>query len=255
MARATPAPARRILSLSGHKTRWGVSGRQHTHRTRSSRGILGESGPIRSHSEANGAAMFEAVCGEVGRGTLRAVRGAWAHAVVYDGGFWGRLRSVAVAVGQGTATRIFILEGTVEMTQRVFGRALRTTETDHVPRAAPARLSLRSVVLLTQTRVCAWARGDARGLSPSPSPGCSSRKAVAAMAMPPPSGRSRSLPRMRTAGQRTTHFVCVKVHAPAARFLCVAALGRRQAAARQLASCSTRAPRSVPVPRSAGRPS
>ena len=76
--------------------------------------------------------MFEAVCGEVGRGTFRAVRGAWAHAVVDDGGFWGRLRSVAVAVGQGTATRIFILEGTVEMTQRVFGRALRTTETDHV---------------------------------------------------------------------------------------------------------------------------
>ena len=50
-------------------------------------------------------------------------------------------------------------------------------------------------------------------------------------------------------------FVCVEGHAPAARFLCVAALGRRQAAARQLASCSTRAPRSVPVPRSAGRPS
>ena len=108
-------------------------------------------------------------------------------------------------------------------------------------RAAPARRCVGSVDLLTQTRVCAWARGDARGLSPSPSPGCSSRKAVAAMAMPPPSGRSRSLPRVRTAGQRTTHFVCVKVHAPAARFLCVAALGRRQAAARQLASCYPRA--------------
>ena len=46
---------------------------------------------------------------------------------------------------------------------------------------------------------------------------------------------------MRTAGQRTTDFVCVKVHAPAARFLCVAALRRRQAAARQLASCYPRA--------------
>ena len=157
--------------------------------------------------------MFEAVCGEVGRGTFRAVRGAWAHAVVYDGGFWGRLRSVAVAVGQGTATRIFILEGTVEMTQRVFGRALCTTETDHVRhgRRPPANSSVRSV-LLTQPRVCAWARGDARGLSPSPSPGCSSRKTVAAMAMPPPSGRSRSLLRMKTAGQRTTHLMCLKVH-------------------------------------------
>ena len=122
-------------------------------------------------------------------------------------------------------------------------------------RAAPARRFVRSVILLTQTRVYAWAWGDGRGLSPSPSPGCSSRKAVAVMAMLPPSGRSRSLPRMRTAGQRTMHLVCVKVHAPAARFLCVAALGRRQAAARQLASCSTRAPRSVPVPCSAGRPS
>ena len=61
------------------------------------------------------------------------------------------------------------------------------------------------------------------------------------MAMPPPSGRSRSLPRMRTAGQRTTHPVCVEVHAHAARFVCVAALGRRQAAARQLASCYPRA--------------
>ena len=46
---------------------------------------------------------------------------------------------------------------------------------------------------------------------------------------------------MRTAGQRTTDFLCVEVHAPAARFLCVAALGRRQAAARQLASCYPRA--------------
>ena len=38
-------------------------------------------------------------------------------------------------------------------------------------RAAPARRSVRSrsVVLLTQTRVGAWARGDARSLSPSPS--------------------------------------------------------------------------------------
>ena len=99
---------------------------------RSSRGILGSIRSESLDSEANGAAMFEAVCGEVGRGTLRAVRGARAHAVVYDGGFWGRLRSVAVAVGQGTATRIFILEGTVEMTQRVFGRAVRTTETDRV---------------------------------------------------------------------------------------------------------------------------
>ena len=72
-------------------------------------------------------------------------------------------------------------------------------------------------------------------------PPCSSRKAAAAMAMPPPSGRSRSLPRVRTAGQRTKHLVCVEVHAPAARFLCVAALGRRQAAARQLASCYPRA--------------
>ena len=172
MARATPAPARRILSLSCHKTRWGVSGRQHTHRTRSSRGILGESGPIRSHSEANGAAMFEAVCGEVGRGTLRAVRGAWAHAVVYDGGFWGRLRSVAVAVGQGTATRIFILEGTVEMTQRVFGRALRTTETDHVRHGR--RPPVDSFILLpcSHKPVSVHGQGgDARGLSPSPSPG------------------------------------------------------------------------------------
>ena len=198
--------------------------------------------------------MFEAVCGEVGRGTLRAVREAWAHAVVYDGGFWGRLRSVAVALGQG--------DGDEDLHPRGHGgddaTCLWTRPSYHrdrprPSRAAPARRSVRSVVLLTQTRVCAWARGDARGLSPSPSPGCSSRKTVAAMAMPPPSGRSRSPPRMRTAGQRTTHFVCVKVHAPAARFLCVAALGRRQAAARQLASCSTRAPRSVPMPRSSCR--
>ena len=152
--------------------------------------------------------MFEAVCGEVGRGTLRAVRGAWAHAVVYDGGFWGRLRSVAVAVGQGTATRIFILEGTVEMTQRGFGRALRTTETDHVRhgRRPPADSSVLSS--FSHNPASVHGQGDARGLSPSPSPGCSSRKAVAAMAMPPPSGRSRSLPRVRTAGQRTTYFVC-----------------------------------------------
>ena len=46
-------------------------------------------------------------------------------------------------------------------------------------RAAPARRFVRSVILLTQTRVYAWAWGDGRGLSPSPSPGCSSRKSWA----------------------------------------------------------------------------
>ena len=46
---------------------------------------------------------------------------------------------------------------------------------------------------------------------------------------------------MKTAGQRTMYFVCEKEHASAARFLSVAALGRRQAAARQLASCYPRA--------------
>ena len=66
------------------------------------------------------------------------------------------MRSVAVAVGQGTATRIFILEGTVEMTQRVFGRALRTTETDHVRhgRRPPADSFVLCCPSHTNPRLC-----------------------------------------------------------------------------------------------------
>jgi len=255
MARATPAPVRRILSLSPQKTRWGVSGRQHTHRTRSTRGILGESGPIRSDSEPTARRCSRPCAGRWdGARCVRCVERERTRSVTT-----GDCGPVAQCRGRRGAG-----DGDEDLHPRGHGgddaTCLSTRPSYHrdrprPSRAAPARRSVRSVVLLTQTRVGAWARGDARSLSPSPSPGCSSRKAVAAMAMPPPSGRSRSPPRMRTAGQRTTDFMCVKVHAPAARFLCVAALGRRQAAARQLASCSTRAPRSVPVPRSAGRPS
>ena len=147
MARATPAPARRILSLSCHKTRWGVSGRQHTHRTRSSRGILGESGPICSLSKPT-ARRCSRPCAGRWDGARR-VRGAWAHADVGDGVLWTGCASVAVAVGQGTATRIFILEGTVEMTQRVFGHALRTTETDHVRHGRRPPADLFVLVLLS----------------------------------------------------------------------------------------------------------